>query len=206
MTVEDLEKPAWLASAVDPPRDIFIYGVTDFAGASHSLAAAFPHTKATLAALSPKRQRRLIAPLHGDEAGEASYVIIEVTAELRGEVEELRELANKAKSRMGGSVDITLRGKVDAITLYYIDAEEPDVWWESFLKTDAPAWIPEDVTTDQLTELTTVFRSDCRGIQVWDSDSDSIRFTCYPQNATGRIESLDLDELLYPFAEREAVS
>ena len=201
VTVEDLEKPAWLASAVDPSREIFIYGVTDFASARQTLAAAFPRTKATLAALSPKRQRRLVAPLHGDGAGD---VIIEVTSELRGEVEELRELADKARSRMGGSVDITLRGKVDAITLYYIDVGGPHAWWDSFADRGAPAWIPEDIATAQLTELAGVVRTDCYGVQLWDSDVVSIRCICHPKHGEGRMESADLVELLYPFATREA--
>jgi hypothetical protein len=204
VTVEDLEKTAWLALVVNPPTQVYIYGPEELAEASAALASALPRAKATLSKLSPRRRRRLIAPLVGDEAGEASYVIIDVTEELRCDIEELGARASEAKSQIGGSVDITLRGKVEAITLYYIDPEAPDTWWESFESAGVPAWIPEDVETEYLAKQTSVFRSDCHGMQVWDDTTNSIRFTCYPKHSDGRIESADLEELLYPQATREA--
>ena len=203
VTADDLDKPAWLATSAEPHTHIYIYGACDVEHARELVADTGQYGVVVVAPLPATRRRRLIAPLSGDPAGGASYVIIDVTDELRLEVSGLRELANKAKNRMGGSVDITLRGKVDAVTLCYIDPEELNTWWDSFADRDAPAWVPEDVTTDQIAELTEAFRSECHGIQVWDAASDGVRFTCYPKSASGRVESSDLDELLYPLATRE---
>lgn len=138
----------------------------------------------------------MIARMHGDPIDEACYALIEVTAELRHEIAELRELANKAKARMGGAVDITLRGKVEAVVLQHIDPEDPPVWWQEFVRIGAPVWIPDDDALEAVGELADVFRTECHGIQVWCDYTNAVRFTCYPKSEDYRLESTDLGPLL----------
>lgn len=205
VTVSDLEQPAWrFTGATTPDADrlrVYVYGrateSTSRAAAVAFLAAAGIGFDAFASEmLRHDRERHLIAPMHGDPAGEASYVIIAVTVELRREVEELRELVNKAKARMGGALDITLRGKVDATVLHGIDSEENDVWWDSFVYAYQPAWIPDNLDPADIVELTEEFNSSCHGIRVWCDYSDAVRFTCYPKHGAENLVSSDLDGLL----------
>ena len=145
--------------------------------------------------------RHLIARMHGDPIDEACYVLMMVNEELRREIAELRELAHNAKARMGGAVDITLRGKVEAVVLQHIDPEDPPVcwppgWWQEFVRIGAPVWIPDDDALEAVGELADVFRAECHGVQVWCDYTNAVRFTCYPKSEDYRLESSDLGPLL----------
>ncbi len=140
--------------------------------------------------------RHLISRVNGDPLGEVSYVLMEVRVELLREIAELRELANKAKARMGGAVDITLRGKVEAVVLRTIDLDEPPEWWSEFERIGAPVWIPDDYALELVGECSEVFRTECHGIQVWCDYTNAVRFTCYPKNEEVRLESSNLGPLL----------
>jgi len=140
-----------------------------------------------------KNERYLICQATGDQVGLADYFLLRVDRYLLDCVERLLREGSELQRKCGGCVDITERGEVVFDVLYDLPDGDTSPFFAKLegwdFQKDA-LLLPADMEAQEVSELGCLRHTECNGIQVW-PERGHVRLTCYPKEASYRIESTD---------------
>jgi hypothetical protein len=138
-------------------------------------------------------ERYIVCGVTGDRSEMASCMLLRVTPYLLGNTTTLLEEVKKLQGRVGGTLDVTKRADIEFWVLGDLpeepDAGDPDLLLmvENGELDDKSVILPFGFDGRKYAAKCGALRTELHGIQVW--AHGNIRLTCYPREASYRIES-----------------